>query len=298
MLTSAGCAEQRVNLRRMRKVCFYHAGCPDGFGASWSVWHAWGDDAEYRPIGHDEPIDVNALEGAQVAFVDIFTRTDTLRALGDVASHVVVLDHHITSRDRFHADPELEDDLRAGGHLVHFDLSHSGAVLAWQHFHGGDPPTLLEYVEDQDLWAWKLPDSQEVNAAIGSYARRFEIWDQLAAMPIEALVAQGEPLVRHARIEVQRAVRKTHPLTVEGRRVEAVNSTAYRSAIGHALSERAIYGKPWGCVYRVTGSRVDATLYSIGELDVAAIAAQLGGGGHRNAAGFSVSLQVWLEMVL
>jgi hypothetical protein len=278
----------------MRRVCFYHAGCPDGFGAAWSVWRAWGDEAEYRPIGHDEPLDADAYEGAEVVFVDIFTRTQTLRALGETAASVLVLDHHVTSRDRFHADAELEYELRCGGHRVHFDLSHSGAVLAWHHFHGEETPALLEYVEDQDLWSWKLPHSEEVNAAIASHPRSFETWERLAAMPIDALVAEGEPLVRLAKIEVARAVKKAHPVTVAGRRVEAVNSTAQRSAIGHALSERAAYGRPWGCVYRVAGTRVDATLYSIGELDVSEVAVELGGGGHRNAAGFSVPLERWL----
>ncbi|HKJ24056.1 MAG TPA: hypothetical protein VKB65_04485, partial [Myxococcota bacterium] len=242
----------------MRKVCFYHAGCPDGFGAAWSVWRAWGDGAEYRPIGHDEPLDAATYEGAEVVFVDIFTRTSTLRTLGDHAAHVLVLDHHVTSRDRFHADPELEYELRQGGHDVHFDLSHSGAVLAWQHFHDAEVPTLLEYVEDQDLWNWKLPESEAVNAAIGSHPRTFESWETMAARPIETLAEEGQPLVRQARIDVARAVKKAHPITVAGRRVEAVNSTAHRSAIGHALSERALYGEPWGCVYRVSGTRVDA----------------------------------------
>ena len=278
----------------MRRVCFYHAGCPDGFGAAWSVWRAWGDSAEYRPIGHDEPLNVASYEGAEIVFVDIFTRTQTLRELGDVAAHVLVLDHHVTSRDRFHAEAELENDLRDGGHRVHFDLSHSGAVLAWQHFHGGETPVLLDYVEDQDLWNWKLPHSEEVNAAIGSHPRSFESWDSLAARPLEALVAEGEPLVRQGKIDVERAIKKAHPITVAGRRVDAVNSTAQRSAIGHALSEKATYGEPWGCVYRVNGGRVDVTLYSIGELDVSAVAVSLGGGGHRNAAGFSVRLKAWL----
>ncbi len=279
----------------MRRVCFYHAGCPDGFGAAWAVWRAWGDEAEYRPIGHDEPIEPAAYEDAFVAFVDIFTRTRTLRALAEHAAHVLVLDHHVSSRDRFHADAELEADLRAGGHAVHFDLSHSGAMLAWEHFHDTPAPPLLRYVEDQDLWRWELEHSAEVNAAIGSQPRTFASWDAMAAQPIEALVAEGAPLVRSARIEVTRAAKKAHPITVKGRRVEAVNSTAHRSAIGHELSEKAAFGAPWGCVYRVHGTRVDATLYSIGDFDVAAIAVELGGGGHRNAAGFSVPLTTWLS---
>jgi nanoRNase/pAp phosphatase (c-di-AMP/oligoRNAs hydrolase) len=43
----------------------------------------------------------------------------------------------------------------------------------------------------------------------------------------------------------------------------------------------------------VVGRRVDVSLYSIGDLDVAAVAGRFGGGGHRNAAGFSVPLETW-----
>ena len=102
-------------------------------------------------------------------------------------------------------------------------------------------------------------------------------------------------------------MRRTLPTLCEGGFVErAENLLAFGlpgrgkthlvCAIGHELAKRAAFGDPWGCVYRVVGERVFATLYSIGDLDVAQVATQLGGGGHRNAAGFSVSLPQWLEM--
>ena len=84
-------------------------------------------------------------------------------------------------------------------------------------------------------------------------------------------------------------------LSIGTDRIEAVNSTYQRAPIGHQLAERARYGKPWGLVYRVRANRVDATLYSIGDLDVASRAEQYGGGGHRNAAGFSVPLDTWVR---
>jgi phosphoesterase RecJ-like protein len=48
-------------------------------------------------------------------------------------------------------------------------------------------------------------------------------------------------------------------------------------------------------VYRLAGERVYVSLYSIGDVDVARIAARYGGGGHRNAAGFGVALGDWLR---
>ena len=89
-----------------------------------------------------------------------------------------------------------------------------------------------------------------------------------------------------------------HPLRVGSRRAEAVNAPSLRSSIGHELAKRAAYGPAWGVVYRITGSHVDVSIYSIGDVDVAHVAGGYGGGGHRNAAGFSVSLKDWTQNFL
>ena len=179
---------------------------------------------------------------------------------------------------------------------VRFDLTRSGSALAWHALHPGEPmPDLLAYVEDQDLWRWKLPRSQEINAAIASFPREFAAWSALAATPVDALAEQGAPILRAQRVEVERVLTKAHPLAIGGLRVEGVNARAQRAEIGHELATRARYGVASGAVYRIEGRRVEVSLYSIGELDVAAIASSLGGGGHRNAAGFSVDLADWLE---
>jgi hypothetical protein len=279
----------------MERVCLYHAGCPDGFGAAWAVWRAWGDDADYVARGHDDPLRPESFAGKRVVFVDISLENGLLRRLGALAGEVVVLDHHVSSLRNFEADPSLARELAHDGHRVLFDLSHSGAVLAWQHFHPDRPlPDLLRYVEDQDLWSWKLPCSEEVNAALGSHPRRFEVWDELAARPIESLAAEGAPIVRAHQTDVRRLLRTAHPVALGTKRIEAVNSPLLRSAVGHELAVRATFGSPWGLVYRLSQDRVDVSLYSIGDLDVSALARSWGGGGHRNAAGFSVPLRDWL----
>ena len=280
----------------MNRTCFYHAGCPDGFGAAWAVWNSWGDDAHYVAHGHDDSVDASRHEGDDVVFVDIAPPNEMLMSLADVCARVTVLDHHISSQTRYNSDGRMVDDVESQGHHIVFDLDHSGAVLAWNHFSGGQQaPDLLLYVEDQDLWNWKLPRSEEVNAAIASYPRRFDVWSALAERDAEELAREGEPIVRANRVEVERILSSAHPVVIGTGRIEAVNSTANRSSVGHELAVRARFGQPWGCVYRVVGSRVDASLYSVGELDVSVVAATFGGGGHRNAAGFSVPLERWLR---
>jgi hypothetical protein len=160
---------------------------------------------------------------------------------------------------------------------------------------GGAPPDLLLYVEDQDLWNWKLPRSEEVNAAIGSYPRKFGVWSRLAERPIEQLAEEGTPIVRANQVEIERALKNAHPIAIGNERIEAVNALHQRSAIGHALAKRARFGKAWGLVYRVSGTQVDCSIYSTGALDASAVATRFGGGGHRNASGFSVSLADWLK---
>src|SRR3990172_12956605 len=91
----------------MRRVCFYHAGCPDGFGAAGAVWRAWGDSASYLPRGHDDELHADDYAGDRVAFVDIAPPNGVLRELGAVAEQIVVLDHHVSSKQRFESDAEL-----------------------------------------------------------------------------------------------------------------------------------------------------------------------------------------------
>jgi hypothetical protein len=286
----------RVLWAAVKRTCFYHAGCPDGFGAAWAVWKAWGESARYVAIGHDDVLAAPDCADQLIAFVDIAPNNRLLGELAEVASQVVVLDHHVSALKRFESEPRLADELREEGHRIHFDLSHSGAVLAWQYFGGEEPtPDLLRYVEDQDLWAWKLDESRQVNAAIGSYPRRFDVWSELDARQKHELAREGEPIVRANKAEVERVLHTATSITIGRRRVEAVNSTHSRSSVGHELAKRARHGDPWGCVYRITGDRVHVSIYSIGDFDVSTIAGEHGGGGHRNASGFSVALKIWLQ---
>ena len=280
----------------MRRICFYHAGCPDGFGAAWAIWKAWGDAGEYRARGHDDAIRGADLRSDLVVFADNAPANPALRQLAERVGQVIVLDHHVSALERFQAEPELARSLADRGHLVHFDLSRSGAVLAWEHFPPGVPvPPLLAYVQDQDLWRWELADSAAVNAAIYSHPRRFDAWDALAALPIERLAEEGRSIARSQRTEIERALQSTHAIIVGGMRMEAVNALFQRAQIGQELALRASHGVPAGAVYRLSARRVDCSLYSIGDFDVAKIAARYGGGGHRNAAGFHVPLQEWID---
>lgn len=278
----------------MRQVCIYHAGCPDGFGAAWAAWRAWGEKGVYVPRGHEDPFRAEDYVGDRVVFADIAPPPRAARELLDCAGELVILDHHVSALERYRAEAGLLREIESAGHVVRFDLSHSGAVLAWDHLHPDEPvPELLRYVEDQDLWRFALPDSREVNAALTSHPRSFETWSSLAASPVSQLAREGAPIVRAEREEVERALQAAHPIHLAEHTVEAVNARVHRSRIGHELATRAAFGVPCGAVYRVQGRRVDISIYAVGDFDVSKLAVAFGGGGHRSAAGFTVTLEEW-----
>src|SRR5262249_12491391 len=175
----------------VRQVCFYHAGCPDGFGAAWAVWRAWGDEGRYVPRGHEDGFDPWAFDGDVVVFVDIAPPPEALGALSEVAAQLVVLDHHVSARDRYAENGGFDALHVSRGHRLLFARGPSGGMPAGPHSPAPPAPPLLRYVEDQDLWSWELPDSEAVNAAIGSYPRDFATWSALAARSADELAAEG-----------------------------------------------------------------------------------------------------------
>ena len=75
----------------MRKVCIYHAGCPDGFGAAWAAWQAWGEEAFYVARGHDDPLPAADYAGDFVLFADIAPPAHAWGDLIEQAERLVVL---------------------------------------------------------------------------------------------------------------------------------------------------------------------------------------------------------------
>jgi len=95
--------------------------------------------------------------------------------------------------------------------------------------------------------------------------------------------------------EIERRLEHVRPIALGTERIEAVNASINRAQIGHEIAKRAAFGKQWGLVYRVEGAEVFATIYSIGDLDISKVALEYGGGGHKNASGFHLSLERWVR---
>lgn len=266
-----------------KPLVIYHGNCADGFSAAWCFWRKYGDACEYLAgVYQREPPDV---AGRSVYLVDFSYKRAVVLAMLETAEHVCLIDHHKTA---------LEDlaGIESEKFSTFTDLNRSGATLAWDLlFPNESRPPLLEHVEDRDLWRFKLPGTREIQAFVFSHKYTFEQWDRMMAADQQELLkmtAAGAAIERKHHKDVADLVGVCkRRMVIGGHRVPVANLPYTMSSdAGHELAK----GRPFAaCYWDTPEGRVFSLRSSDDGADVAEVAKQYGGGGHRNAAGFRVS---------
>ncbi len=266
----------------MKKYVFYHGNCPDGFGSAFAIWQKWGDNAIYLPVSHGEPVPDTA-QGAEIMMVDFCYNNDILAQLAVKSKKITIIDHHQTAYNGFQSfSKEKYPNIEA-----HFDMNHSGAVLTWKYmFPNENVPELLLYVEDKDIWKFQLPQSKEFSAGLRVYDMDFEVWKNIN---VKNVIQEGEILLRYQQRLVNKICDNVRFENILNYNVPVVNSATLQSEIGNQLC--VLYPeKSFAVVYCDAEEKRHFSLRSVGEFDVSVICKHFGGGGHRNASGFSLNL--------
>jgi oligoribonuclease NrnB/cAMP/cGMP phosphodiesterase (DHH superfamily) len=258
-----------------QKLCIYHGNCADGFTSAWVVRKALGDEVQYHAgVYQDAPPDV---EGKDVLLVDFSYKRAVLEAMREKAASVTILDHHKT------AEADLRD---LSGITTVFDMNRSGARITWDYFFpNAKPPQLLLHVEDRDLWRFALRKTREIQASVFAYPYEFKVWDYLMGADMEQLAVEGEAIERKHFKDIRELIGVvTRRMNIGGYNVPIANLPyTLTSDAGHLLAK----GEPFaGCYWDTPKGRVFSLRSTDEGLDVAEIAKQYGGGGHRNASGF------------
>jgi len=298
-----------------RPLIVYHDNCMDGRVAAWAVLrkHPTPENVERLPQSYNStPLDPEMVRKRCVVIVDFCYPADILNSLSDVAASVVVIDHHVGHIDALREWAGIEDnetmpscrDLTQVRRKLNiawvFETAFSGAALAWMAFNTEDMPELVAYVQDRDLWHWRLPDSKAINAELRmyhaytpSYLMTYEAAlvnfnrksPSYFAMLIrgETILAVESDVVSHLIETGARLVRFC------GHEVWACSAPPmFASEVGHVLSERrpALFSVTW---WEGKGGMWTCSLRSSrGGMDVNEIAKSFGGGGHEHAAGFVI----------
>lgn len=283
-----------------KTLCIYHGNCADGFGAAWVVRRVLGaESVEFCPAQYGSaPPDVT---GRDVLIVDFSYKRPALESMIAVARSVLVIDHHKTAaEDLAWMQPvtpwEVQRQLLSMNmELIVpsavFDMDRSGAGLTWDYFKPGcERPRLINHIEDRDLWRFKLPGTRELHSVLMSMPYDFDAWDELSerfGQDPPSVIAEGAAIDRahlknvHAMIEMfaMRAVIAGHDVPVCNMPYHMASDAGNIMSEGEKFAATYIDG-PKGRGYSLR-SRAEG-------LDVSEIAKLFGGGGHRNAAGFTV----------
>lgn len=244
------------------KYCLYHANCMDGFMAYYLVWRHI-DNIIGIPINYGEPFpDIpNATEIWIVDFsIDI---PEQYRSI------CKVFDHHKSSKAP-----------GCGASLVVFDESRSGCGLVAKHF--DVKHIMCDYIEDRDLWLWKLPNSHKINAALAVLDKKLDVWNiEYNYFEPGKLAYVGGNLIKQRDQYIERIVKNSE--VING--VTFINSPILQSELGDSCEGLKV-------IYSISRGMVNGSCRGPGALEYAQ---RLGGGGHALAAGFRTSLKEFLD---
>ena len=266
-------------------LVIYHKGCTDGFGSAWAAWKLLGDRAEYHAAKYGEP--PPDVKGKNVIVLDFAYDNATTKQLISEAKSFLIIDHHKTAMTNLH-------DIAC----AHFDMNHSGAMLAWKFFHPNkEPPRLIKLIEDRDLWRWEIPLSREFSSAFDMVKFDFEEFDNyLDDSEIDSAQVRGAAILAYSKTAIARIAKNAAPRKIDGKSVLVVNSPHWMSEIGNVLSLKSDFSVIW--YYDHERRQVKVSLRADhNDADVSEVAARWGGGGHKKAAGFILPADVSIETI-
>ncbi|MCE6958261.1 phosphohydrolase [Cereibacter sphaeroides] len=290
-----------------RPLCIHHDKCPDGFTAAWAVARHFKGEVDHLAANYGHPVP-SGIDGRDVIIVDFSWPQEQLEEIARRARTLVVLDHHksaeaslaefgetVSSGDGLALWQRMRDGGEPARPLKIFDMDRSGARLAWD-FLGmkGPGERLVNYVQDRDLWTWRLPRSREINALVCGTPFTMENWDMLSMRmdnePFMLADLGGAILMNQEKILADTLPEVTRRMVIGGYEVPVANLPHFMASDAAHILDR---GEPFAAVYY---DRRDGRKFSLrssgeeGSADVSAIAALYGGGGHRNAASFVAPL--------
>ena len=304
-----------------KPLVIYHKNCNDGFGAATAAYLALGDDAEYLPVQYNDPLHKGGIlqyvPYREVYILDFSFPRDVMESIISLATRVTWLDHHKTAFEVWcNRAPDMlftkfkSPIVDADDPEIILDDLKSGALLAYEYFsrlyNVDTMPTFALVLDDYDRWQFRMPITKFVNAALRSQPLILSEWAKYYTNPefIPQLATEGEAIERYRMQQVESIAAKATKHTFPG--VEslglkpvhglAVNcNAAFTSDVGHVLAKRCgTYALCWSL--QNNGQVASVSLRSEGNYDVSELAKRYGGGGHKNAAGFELSMPELLTM--
>ncbi|AYV79688.1 MAG: DHH family phosphohydrolase [Faunusvirus sp.] len=270
-------------------IIIYHKNCSDGFGSAYAAWKVLGDTADYHAAMYNPaPHEIPDVTNKTVYLCDFSYTYPVICEMIKKAKSLLILDHHKTS---FEALTLLPDKYKI------IDQTHSGAWLTWRHFHPDkEVPRLINYIQDRDLWQFKLPNSEHFFARFKAVPFEFKEYDlYMDDKKFDSLMAEGRIIyeyeqhtirasLKHAALQLARLPDNKYYI------IAYLNSSTLKSELGNELCKRYKMAD-FAVVYSYDdiSNKTFCSLRSTDEQkDVEIVAKMFNGGGHRNASGVTM----------
>lgn len=287
-------------------ICYYHANCNDGMMSAMIAGQAYSPrKVKYIPIQYGEypmPPILEECTGKIVVMVDFSMGLYGMKEIKKVASEFIWIDHHKTAKENC---LEIWYDIAYDGLRDHTNENGSGAMLTWLFYETMireklsiivPVPRCVQLVSDYDIWKFEFGDrtkyyyesfSMNVNEEKLDYFKDAILLDYNTI----SWEHEGMLLFKAKMNRVEKAYGSGHTAqfytgssTTEN--VRWINSQ-------YDISETGDYSNKRGHTFTVIWSQrgdhnIVVSLRSVGDYDVSLIAKQFGGGGHKNAAGFTL----------
>jgi len=268
-------------------VLYHGRSCPDGFASALAAWLYYDGKAEFLGLDHGDiksVDDLPTLSGRAVYILDFSFSPEILRGIEERATKLVMLDHHKSAAEKL-----TGFSCRCG--VVHFDMSKSGARLAWEFFQSDKPvPDLVRFVEDRDIWAWQYPESKGFLAALDMEPFDFVRWAEIALFNSEQLtrfMARGAAMDEKFSKLAADIAEGAQPIAFNGQHGLMVNAPGvFHSLVGDLLSAKSgTFALMWSAG---KGGVIKVGLRSQPGFDCIPLAESMQGGGHAQACGFKM----------
>jgi hypothetical protein len=279
----------------------YHSPCSDGATSLWCANY-------YKDIHEKIPCKAGVLpiiDGyyKNILFVDICPKFDYLLEISKIAKNIIVLDHHKTTFDTY----EIYKDKCPPNLQIILDISKSGCQITWDYFfQDKSRPWFVDYVADRDLWAWKLPNSKEINQIFFDnnlldpyYLDNITKLLSYSQEQIDEIIKEGSLLLKFQKklldIAVSRSLEAT--LTINDKIYNiwlGTTTSSDRSDLGNLLANKLLstgilpdFSATW--IYEPKENEWWVSLRGHkSSPDLSVIAGVYGGGGHMAASAFSI----------
>lgn len=316
----------KKNSNHCSPAILYHYPCPDGVFAALAAHLYFKATSLFSPLFFPNTVykplsaeDLPLNEIGDLYLLDFVGPNGFVQEISTKVPRVIVLDHHKSALER------LSNEASLGENVVKvIDMERSGATIAFDYFKDKllspdvvvkNPSVvdefervkqLFKYIEDGDLWRWRLQNSKAFSCGFNDLNIEFDarknpsLFDQLLSLDLDIIISEGISSLSHKQKLIDDCLGKSYEIALGNGAFGhclAVNAdtalSELRSELGHQLATKSQKMKLRGIgavVYKVpeleNDQRLKISLRSVENEDTTPISQEFGGGGHRNASSF------------